>query len=244
MQPSRPRHTAKPNGLRSQASFEVIGVTAAGPPIGRWLAIVLAVLALAVVKPWSGPVTGSSQDRAAMASVTAIARSRTPTGTPVPTVDPFSAGPEIASICLDPPSWRVATIERWHDQTIRVWRAIEPVATAAGPDDARVPVTSLVSEGVIELGWCAPVVAPIRTTGSAAVEVWRRTLDGASAVRVTSQRPESEASPYGDLYGPPTAPRAAVWNDGTYVFLHRAPGGQESWFAVAVELRPATGGQS
>lgn len=236
MQPSRPRPAATPIGNRGSAAFAEGGVTAHGPPIGRWLAVVVVLLALALVKPWPG----SGRDTASPGRL--IAEGATPTNrtiaspSPSPTSDLLTAGP-IASTCLDPPSWRITTIERWHDRTIRVWRAIETVSGAAGPDDARVPVTSLVSEGVIELGWCAPVVVPIRADGAAAIEVWRRTPDGASTVNVTSRRPDSEASPYGDLYGPP-ARRAALWSDGTYVFLHRSPGGQESWFAVALERRP------
>jgi hypothetical protein len=236
----RPPTAATPNGQRADAAFSVVVATAAAPPLGRWLVVVLAVLTVAVVKPWSGSANGEQRVGRPAADTNSAAAGTTKTRPPAPTPPSLTAG-AIASVCLDPPSWRLATVERWHDQTIRVWRAIEPVDTAGGPDDARVPVTSLVSEGVIELGWCAPVVAPVRTSGEAAIDVWRRTLDGAAAVRVTSLRPSSEASPYGDLYGPPAARRTALWNDGTYVFRHRAPGGQESWFAVAVALRPATG---
>lgn len=234
MQPSRPRPAATPNGNRGGAAFAEGGFIAHGPPIGRWLAVVVVLLAVALVKPWAVP-GGDAPGRGVAEGATPTART-IGIPSPAPTFGLLTAG-AIASTCLDPPTWRITTIERWHDQTIRVWRAIETASAAAGPDDARVPVTSLVSEGVIELGWCAPVVVPIRADGAAAVEVWRRTLDGASAVRVTSRRPDSEASPYGDLYGPP-ARRATFWNDGTYVFLHRSPGGQESWFAVALERRP------
>ena len=170
---------------------------------------------------------------------------------PRATVDPVSAGSAVTAICLNPASWRIATVERWRDQTIRVWRAIVPRTTATGPGDDRVPITSLVSEGVIELGWCAPVLGA-RIAGNADVEVWRRTAVGVSPVTMTSQRPGPGTSPYGALYGSPSAapstasasPAATVltlWNDGTYVFHQRAPNGDESWFGVDLEQRPSTG---
>ena len=204
--------------------------------MGPWLAILAVMTGVAIAKPWGAPTPdpAPSADREA-----ALVRAATPTATPLASDDPESAAGAVASICFDPPSWRVATVERWHDQTIRVWRAIVPVAKAAGPDDQNVPVTHVVSEGVIELGWCAPVVGPTLANGSASIEVWRRTTGGSTALALTRRQPATEPSPYGALYGSPTARRAAVWNDGTYVFLHRDSGGQESWFAVDVQLRPS-----
>jgi hypothetical protein len=158
-----------------------------------------------------------------------------------PSTEVPSAESAVESICFNPLSWRVATIERWRDQTIRVWRAIEPRTVATGPEDGRVPITPLVSEGVIELGWCAPVDGTTRIVGSAIVEVWRRTPTGAQPVTMSSQRPGPATSPYGALYGAPAAPVVMLWNDGTYVFHQRAPNGEESWFGVDLEQRPSTG---
>ena len=122
-----------------------------------------------------------------------------------------------------------------------MWRAIEPRTVATGPEDGRVPITPLVSEGVIELGWCAPDDGTTRMAGNAIVEVWRRTPTGAQPVTMSSQRPGPATSPYGALYGAPAAPVVTLWNDGTYVFHQRAPNGEESWFGVDLEQRPSTG---
>lgn len=236
MAPDRPQRAATPNGSRGRAPFTVIESTGPGPRLGPWLAIVGVLTGLAIAKPWGipPPPPPPSADRGA-----AVVRSAAATPARPATDDPRSAGPPVASICFDPPSWRVATVEHWHDRTIRVWRAIEPVPTATGPDDQQVPVTQVVSEGVIELGWCAPVIGPVQATGGASIEVWRRTPGGATAITVTRQQPASGPSAYGALYGSPTARGAGVWKDGTYVFLHRAPDGLESWFAVDLERRPS-----
>lgn len=241
--PSRDRRDdAMPGRGSGRDSFAAVRMTGGSPPVARWAGAVALLLGLAIAKPWGGapspaaPSAPASRDRA-------VAMSR-----PVATVDPYSAGSAIATICLDPSSWRIATIERWRDQTIRVWRAIEPRPSATGPEDDRVPITSLVSEGVIELGWCAPVLGTIRIAGNAAVEVWRRTAVGVLPVTLTSHRPGPGTSPYGALYGSPTAAvsaasAVALWNDGTYVFHQRAPNGDDSWFGVNLERRPSTGSQ-
>ena len=234
------RDDATPGRGAGRDSFAAVRMTAAGPPVGRWVGLAVLLIGLAIVKPWGSdgapPISSAAANRAsAPAAGRAVGTAATPA------VDTASAESAIESICFSPLSWRVATVERWRDQTIRVWRAIEPRAVATGPEDGRVPITPLVSEGVIELGWCAPVDDSVRMAGSAVVEVWRRTPTGAKPVTMSSQRPGPATSPYGALYGAPSAPVVTLWNDGTYVFHQRAPNGEESWFGVEVERRPSTG---
>ena len=242
---SRDRRVDVSGRTSGRDSFAAVRMTGGAPPIGRWAALVVILLVLAIVKPWGSngvpPVSPAAADRAGTnpASVETTAQ-RTPAA------DAVSADAAVQSICFNPLSWRVATVERWRDQTIRVWRAIEPRAVATGPEDGRVPITPLVSEGVIELGWCAPVDGAVRLAGHAVVEVWHRTPTGAQPVTMTSQRPGPGTSPYGALYGSPAAAVSAasvvtLWNDGTYVFHQRAPNGDDSWFGVDLERRPSTG---
>jgi hypothetical protein len=206
--------------------------------------LIVLLLGLAIAKPWSGPDDGPSGSPSAPVDRTASGQRNGPAPLATsPAADDASLDSAVEAICFNPLSWRVATVERWRDQTIRVWRAIEPRAAAIGPEDGRVPIMPLVSEGVIELGWCAPAGETVRMSGTAVVEVWRRTATGASPVTLTSQRPGPTTSPYGALYGSPAAPQAALWNDGTYVFHQRAPSGEESWFGVELERRPSTGGR-
>jgi hypothetical protein len=230
----------KPPSARSgDGTFAPVRLSAARPPIGRWLAVALIGLSIIVAKPW-----GAAEPevvRPGSLPTGPLRSPATPQGLPSPTIPPDSAGPLVSSFCLDPRSWRVATTERWRDQTIRVWRAIDPATRASGPDDPRIPTFPIVSEGITELGWCAPVVGPDRPSGVAAIRVWLRSAKGSNAMRVSLARPVDDATSFGALYLPPGAPVAEVWKDGTYVFRYQEPAGRERWFAIEVELRPSTG---
>ena len=231
------RHDTPEDGQHLERTFAPTRLESARPPVGMWLAVTLIALGVALVKPWAAGAPGGQPDRAA-AAAGADVRSRP---SAVPSVRPDSAGPLVALFCLDPQSWRVATIERWRDQTIRVWRAIDPIASAAGPDDPRIPVFPIVSEGVTELGWCAPVIGLDRPEGAAAMEAWRRTPGGSVAIRTTSTRATGVGMSFGGLYLPPGDGDVDLWPDGGYVFRHHEPTGRERWFGVEVELRPSTG---
>jgi hypothetical protein len=230
---------ATPGPSAGRDSFAAVQTTGSAPPVGRWIGLAVLLIGVAILKPWgsAGAPAGSPAAANRPDGIAGGPAGATATATP----DGYAAVGAVQSICFNPLSWRIATVERWRDQTIRVWRAIEPRTAATGPEDGRVPITPLVSEGVIELGWCAPFDGTTPMAGNAVVEVWRRTSDGAQPVTMSSQRPGPDTSPYGALYGAPAAPVVTLWNDGTYVFHQRAPNGEESWFGVEVERRPSTG---
>lgn len=225
-----------PGGRPRNGAFAPTNLTSAHPPVGLWLAFTLIALAAALLKPWATePPAGQAGSQ-----VAPVEHTIRPGRSPDATVRPDSAGPLVALFCLDPQSWRIATIERWRDQTIRVWRAIEPIASASGPNDPRIPIFPIVSEGVTELGWCAPVVGPDRPVGLATIEAWLRTPDGSVAIRTTSTRATGAGMSFGGLYLPPGDGNSEIWPDGGYVFRYHEPAGRERWFAVKVELRPTT----
>jgi hypothetical protein len=231
------RPDTPPGGQPRERAFAPTRLDSARPPVETWIAVAVLALAIAVIKPWAPEPTEVSPGGEAVPS-----QAQSHAGpTPPPTVPPNSAGPLVALFCLDPASWRIATIERWRDQTIRVWRAIEPASVAADPADARIPVFPIVSEGVTALGWCAPVVGADRPDGPATVDVWRLTAAGPVVIRTRNASAADVESSFGGLYRPPGAAAAGVWADGTYVFRHRERTGRERWFAVEVELRPSTG---
>jgi hypothetical protein len=224
-----------PGGRPRDGAFAPIKLGSAGPPVGLWLAVTVIALVTAVIKPWADePPAGAA------GPITTVVRANRSGPTPIPTVRLDSAGPLVALFCLDPESWRIATVERWRDQTIRVWRAIEPTAVASGPNDARIPVFPVVSEGVTELGWCAPVSGPDRPVGLATVEAWQRTAGRSVAIRTSGTRATGVGLSFGGMYSPPGGVDDVVWPDGSYVFRFREPTGRERWFAVEVELRPPT----
>jgi hypothetical protein len=240
MERDRARRDPPPDGQSRERAFAPTRLESARPPVGTWLAIVLAALAIAVVKPWATEPP-ASPSTGAVAEGRVVGTTSDPSGPAVPTLRHDSAGPLVALFCLDPQSWRVATIERWRDQSIRVWRAIDPIGSASGPDDPRIPVFPVVSEGVTELGWCAPVVGPDRPEGLAAIDAWHRTLDGPVSMPTTSTRATGAGTSFGGLYLPPGDQDSGLWADGVYVFRYHEPTGRERWFAVEVELRASTG---
>lgn len=256
-----------PEGSGGRA-FTPVALSHGRPAAGRWLMIAATLLLVAIVKPWGGPGTADEGGRGGeLAGRSPNASPNAPTlVTPSPTGRPGAVEAAVSAICLDPGSWRVASIELWRDQTIRVWRAIDPARTATGPDDPTIPVIVVVSEGLPELGWCAPVVEEHPAILSARVDAWRRTASGSVAIRLVGSHPPDGNSPFGALYGPPpspaifaapTDPESVVangkgslapaqaslhsWLDGTYVFRYGSAAGVEAWFAVQVELRSRTG---
>lgn len=241
MERDEARPQMPPGGHPRDGAFAPTRLVSTRPPVGTWLAVTVLAVAIAFVKPWeteppASPTGGAVAEGRALAS----AAIRT-APSPVQTLPPDSAGPLVAMFCLDPGSWRIATVERWRDQTIRVWRAIEPVAVASGPDDSRIPIFPVVSEGITELGWCAPVAGPDRPVGRATIEAWRRSLSGWVAIPTESTRPTGIGRSFGGMYAPPSiagAEAPELWPDGDYVFRYRELTGRERWFGVEVELRP------
>jgi len=142
----------------------------------------------------------------------------------------------VESICLDPGTWRTATIEQWHaDQTVRVWRAVDP-RPATGPTDPAIDVVPAVGETVPAIGFCAPAVGPDRPSGLATVDAWR--LDGgvATPIELRPMAPIGAVSALGALFAPPLD-AGASWPSGVYVFRHTLLSSNLArWFAVEVRM--------
>ena len=140
----------------------------------------------------------------------------------------------VESICLDPGTWRTATIEQWHaDQTVRVWRALDS-RPATGPTDPAIDVVPAVGETVPAIGFCAPAVGPDRPSGLATVDAWR--LDGGVAIHIELRpmAPIGAVSALGALFAPPLD-AGTSWPSGVYVFRHTLLSSNLArWFAVEV----------
>jgi hypothetical protein len=162
----------------------------------------------------------------------------------------------IASICLEPGSWRTATVETWRDRTVRVWRAIDP-APATGPDDPAIPIVPAVGSRIAAIGFCAPVVGPDTPAGPATIDAWRRasaagndgSIGGAAVpIELRGIVPVGSPSPFGALFGPPDpVDRTSGWPPGVIVFRYAQPaaGSAKSvtWFGIEVLLTDASGRQ-
>jgi hypothetical protein len=218
------------------------------------LALLVGIAALS-----SGPAAPGTTDQVAP-STAAVAVA--PLSPPPSLPSNSHADPDVATICLEPASWRTATIETWRDQTVRVWRAIDP-AVASGPDDPAIPIVPAVGSRVAAIGFCAPVIGPDRPTGPVTVEAWRRDLpgsEGADAAHGTATQgttapvplqlrtvvPAGSPSPFGALFGPPAGTDTGTgWTPGIIVFRYAQPASgmttAATWFAIEISLTDAGG---
>ena len=170
-----------------------------------------------------------------------------------PRSSPSAAEAAVASICLEPGSWRTATIETWRDQTVRVWRAIDPTP-ARGPDDPGIPIVPAVGSRIPAIGFCAPIVGPDRPAGAATIEAWRRdpAIDRARPaptavpIELNAVVPAGSASPFGALFAPSDPTNATRgWPPGVVVFRYTEIAGSQArtptWFGIEIVETDASG---
>ncbi len=227
----------------THGSFAPVSLPNRRPPVGRWAVVATLLLLGVVAKPWQ-----SAADTSLTGGPTAPPR---PASEPPPAASPSAgagagdqAALEVAAFCLNTRTWLVASVERTvghaGDQRIHVWRVLEPATSADGPDDLAIPDVSIVSEGLTELGWCAPIVGDEAPSPPVEMTTWRRAPGGATRVNLVSSRPATDRTPYGAMYRPPgkgPSSKAAAWPDGTYVFRYHEADGRDRWFAIDVETR-------
>jgi hypothetical protein len=196
-------------------------------------AVGVAFLAIVLVKPWGligvrGEAPAEPLAAVRQASATAAAAR--------PASSPTASEQAVAAICLDPGTWRTATIEQWHpDQTVRVWRAVDP-HPATGPTDPSIERIPAVGEAIPAIGFCAPVAGPDRPVGPAEIDAWQVVGDVATPVRLRVMAPLGAVSGLGALFAPPINATDG-WPAGVYVFRHTVLDSQVArWFAVEVRI--------
>jgi hypothetical protein len=118
------------------------------------VAVIVAFLLIALLKPWSfgdnGSNGGQPRPQAAIPSSRAGAIAEEPSQTATPSIpDPN------AMDCLSDPTEQIVIIERWAGHEIRSWIAAAEM-TASGPLDERLVPIPIFSAHVIGLGICAP----------------------------------------------------------------------------------------
>jgi hypothetical protein len=209
------------------------------------LGVVLVLLFAAILKPWAG----------ATAEPTTRLFSGTPEPaviTPAPTEDLTAEG--LANpICLGTGAWRIASLERWRTQDVRVWRAIDPIDAASGPLDPAIPSVPIVALELTGLGWCAPAFGPDLPVGPASVTAWSVRDGKATPLQLRQVRPADGVTPIAALYVPLTlcpepticapllpAPIPRPWATERVVFRYLDGGtGRTTWFAADVVILPA-----
>ena len=244
----RPTDNRRPTDERPPVRFSSRLPTADSSPLIPIAALALLVAIATVTTRAAGPAIADRPGPAGRAVV------GTGPGSPSPPMPATDAA--VATICLQPGSWRTATIETWRDQTVHVWRAIDP-RPASGPDDPAIPIVPAVGSRVAAIGFCAPVVGPEMPAGPVTIEAWRRDPAGASdrgaataaaaiPIELPVLVPTGSPSPFGALFGPPEPVRAAGgWSPGVVVFRYAptAPGPTSAvtWFGIEVALTEASG---
>jgi hypothetical protein len=223
------------------------------PPIdeGRLSAALGAVLVLflvAILKPWAAGT-------AAPTGLPIAGRAQSAPPTPVATDDRTAQG-LAAPICLGTGAWRVTSLETWQTQDVRVWRAIEPIATASDPLDPAIPSVPIVAIQLTALGWCAPAFGPDLPVGPATVTAWSVTGGVAVPADLRQVLPDSGVTPIAALYVPLTLcpepticapllpqPRPRPWATERVVFRYVDDAtARTAWFAAdVVILGPSPG---
>jgi hypothetical protein len=244
----------RPTDDRPPASFE-----SRLPDGDRSPLIPVAALAIlvAIAVLTSRPAMPGAADGPASAPGVAVGAARgtaSPSAPPLPSSAASAIDPAVASICLEPGSWRTATIEMWRDKTVRVWRAIDPTP-ASGPDDAAIPIVPAVGTRIPAIGFCAPIVGPDRPAGAATIDAWRRNpaidpatggVSAALPIELHGLVPVGSPSPFGALFSPSDPANATGgWPPGVIVFRYtEIAGGQAhvaTWFGIEVVQTDASG---
>jgi hypothetical protein len=132
----------------------------AGRPPGILAISIVLFVAIAIIKPWPQTVRPPApvETRRAVAAQP----------TPQPTADPLS---ELRSHCEQPLGWRVYSIERWADQTLRIWRSLQPASAAVDATDPGIPAIPL-GPAVDLVGYCSPWDGAERPPAESHLSAW------------------------------------------------------------------------
>jgi hypothetical protein len=212
-----------------------------GTGVGRALWAVVALLAVAILKPWGAGSPGPTYRPVAVLPTLLPA-------TPLPSDDRSAEG-LATQICLGAGAWEIVSLETWGTQDVRVWRAIEPSADASGPLDPAIPSVPVGAMEVAVLGWCAPAFGPRRPAGPARVTAWQVRDGAATELALRRVQPAAE-TPLAALYVPLTTcpepticapllrdPVPAPWVTGRVVFHYVDAGGpMDVWLAADLDI--------
>jgi hypothetical protein len=193
-------------------------------------AAVVALLAVAVLKPWGPPAPRPTANAAATANASAQRAAATPDR---------AAG---SITCWSQQEWRAVTVERSAGRAIVSWMAVAPVMVE-GPDDPRIPLLRVVADRVTGLGYCAPATIPTAADAlGTSMTAWLRSDDG-EAVQLGPLEPAAvlseDAAVVFRLAG-------SSWRPGTYVVQVLAPVAparegrplRARWFGFDITSRP------
>lgn len=220
-----------------------------GPSVRAVLAVLLVAVGLAFVKPWgSGDDSGGGGPGPPVGPAWRPGAARTAPASQAPSASAGRAAAPtaeelVASFCLEPSGWRVVSTEEFSGRQIRSWTAANPIDSANGPYDPRIPITPIVSHSVLTVGYCTPIAGSNRPPGDTVTTIYWREAPGSATDPVNVHRllPRLATSPLGAVYAAPRTsyPTLATgWQTGTWIFKVTGDQAFERWFGVAVEIIP------
>ena len=229
--------TSPPSGV------ETVRVRRAGRRPLAIAVLVVALVAVSIVKPWAG-AGRAEPDPAPASAATGPAETA---DVSISTEYGVLAPGQVDCVSSD---WRIVALGNFGGWTVRTSIAITPVE-ASGPGDSSIPDLSLGASDIAGLGACAPSTwsgAPGRP--SRIVTAWRTSADGAptatfARVTLAELDPLPSGSPAGaqpiaprsvaELVRPLPATQGGRWPAGRYVLLLASPdAGAGRWIAVDI----------
>jgi hypothetical protein len=201
------------------------------------VAIVAALVAVALLKPWPSDWTGIPEPSASPSRISLA----------IPSADQI-APVALPAMALDPPAtacyvdsgWRVCMLGDSAGQEIQTWlfgTASRPTAATVIPTT---PAVLVVTGGGAGLGLYAPRSSMERLTGPSVVSAWQIREETGVTSWIALQPVASVGTydlPAGAVYRPPPEGLGSAdqWPTGRYIVRLQAPtGGWERWFGMKV----------
>jgi hypothetical protein len=201
------------------------------------VAVVAALMAVALIKPWPSDWNDGSQ---ATASPSNVGFASPSAGHAVPVAMPAMALDPPARACYLDSGWRVCMLGDSDGQEIETWlfgAASRSAATTVAPTT---PAVLVVTRGGAGLGLYAPRSSMERLSGPSVVSAWQIREGTGVTSWIALQQVDSIGTydvPAGAVYRPPPEGlgSAGRWPTGRYIVRLQAPtGGWERWFGMRV----------
>jgi hypothetical protein len=244
--------------------FRVEAVTTNGisPAVPIFTFLIGILLGAAVVKPWDlvfppaqAPVGHASPTTAgASAPLAATSPTTSPAAPPVPAECIFAGGWRVFALAQpDRLGGDVSTARpepsgspaRFADigNPLRRWLEVEPLHDASGPEDARIPFVTIVSNRIGGIGYCPPPDGSDGPPAGAGFESWQLDETGTAnawPLRPVTLGPDSTIEVPVYIGAEPPEARNERWPPGRYVFAvdRGDPGAYSRWFGVEIRTPP------
>ncbi len=228
----------------SQQLSRVASATSAGGAY-RLVAVGLAFLAVAFVKPWGGASARAPQPLPGSAAPPAMARATEGAGI-LPAAHP-AASLRPDQIECEPGAWELVSLDRLASWTVRTWIPAVPVP-ATGPLDPAIPTILLQSPVILSVGACspgpggnaAPVSSPLLVAGA-----WRVEAGRATGLTVEARAGDPRDPSLARLYSPVAGGATHAWPAGRFVLELVSPSAAASpgsasgaWFVAVLVGSP------